>query len=307
VLERLRPDRVFAFNHHYDVAIVAAAGARAHEHETYYVHHADFLPALGVFMPHAAHLDLTPRAHAFCGAGLGLSSAYVPLVARDRGARPAVARTPGPIVVATCGGDTKYDLTYERPYDRVVAALLAATDARFVHIGPLEPGQLARIDGALRDAGVEPGRWRHVPFVPSVWDAMGEMGVDLYLNSFPQRGARVAVEVMGSGTPAVWHVREPASRPTDLHLAYPEAATWTEPSELIAIVRGIGDGWIARQRDAARAHYERFHRPSVLEACVASGFAGAPLPTPPYARTLAFEFGELERSWHRLTASSART
>lgn len=300
VLARLRPERVFLFNHHQDVSIVAAAGSGVVPAKTYYLHHCDFLPALGVFMPGAVHLDVTPRAHTFCGSVLGIPSTYTPLVAADHGRRSPAGRTSGAPVLATCGSDVKYDLSYRLPYHDVVAALLSATDASLYHIGPLRDHQLDAIRSALHDAGVDPSRWRHIPFVASVWDAMDELGVDLYVNSFPQRGARVAVEVMGSGTPAVWHLSGSLYESVDMHLAYPQASGWSNVAELIAIVKNLDAAWIESQGDAARAHYERVHHPSMLAEFVARGF-----PRPPAAprneRLFAFEFEQLEQSWHRLT------
>jgi hypothetical protein len=301
LLMRLVPERVFIFNHHQDVSIIAAAGSGVIPAETYYVHHGDFLPALGVFSSNAAHLDVTPRAHTFCRSVLGVPSAYVPLVAPDRGRRPRSGTARGAPVLATCGSPGKYDLSYRVPYHEVVAALLAETEATFYHIGPLFDEQLAAIREAMSDAGVDATRWRHIAFVPSVWQAMEDLGVDLYVNSFPQRGGRVAVEVMGSGTPAVWHLTGCLNRSVDLHLAYPEAAAWSEPAELIEIVQNIDADWMEFQGDAARSRYEKAHHPSLLADIVNRGFRGAPLPASPHERSFAFEFQQLEASWHRLT------
>jgi hypothetical protein len=99
----------------------------------------------------------------------------------------------------------------------------------------------------------------------------------------------------------VWHVTESRNRSVDLHLAYPEALAWSDVSELVAIVRDLDYGWIQRQRDASRAHYERVHHPSILAAIVADGFRSAPPAAPDQERLFAFEFEHLERSWHRLT------
>jgi len=84
-------------------------------------------------------------------------------------------------------------------------------------------------------------------------------GVDLYVNSFPERGARATVEVMGSGTPAVWHVESNASFFHDTHMRYPEAPTWQTPEELVALVRHIDGRWLRAQARSARHHWEATH------------------------------------------------
>ena len=303
-LRALRPDRLFVLNHQDDVTVIAAAGARIVP-ETYYVHAGDFLPALGVFMPGAVHLDLTPRAHTFCRSVLGIPSIFTPLVAEDRKRRPS-APVHSPPILATCGSPAKYDLTYRLPYHHVLAGLLANTSATFYHIGPLYDEQLAVIRTTLVDAGVAEDRWRHIPFVPSVWEALQELGVDLYVNSFPQRGARVAVEVMGSGTPAVWHVGEPLHQSVELHLAYPGARAWTELHDLIAIVNDLDDEWVEHQGNAARSRYETAHHPAILAGIVARDLGRQAMPIAPHERLFSFEFQHLERSWHRLTALMAQ-
>lgn len=306
LLEQLRPDRLFLLNHHHDCSIIAAAQPAA-ARQIIYVHHGDFSPALGVFHPTAVHLDVTPRLYSFCRSVLGLRNKFAPLAAPDLGARSIVDR--GKItqpVLATCGSSIKYDLSYRLPYHKVVAELLAETGAKLYHIGELRPDQLAEIRAELRARAVGEDRWVHIPAVRSVWRSLAELNVDLYINSFPQRGARVAVEVMGSGTPAVWHLGGTRNADVDLNLAYPEALSWRDAGELIEIVSNLDGDWIRRQARAARAHYERSHAPRVLEQLVASDFDAVVGCSPSPHRCFAYEFDHLEESWHRLAARAER-
>ena len=48
---------------------------------------------------------------------------------------------------------------------------------------------LRRFHAALRDADIPADRIMLVPRVPSLWKAMLEFGVDLFVNSFPDRGS----------------------------------------------------------------------------------------------------------------------
>ena len=306
LLKRLQPDRVFIFNHHDDVATIAAASVCA-ARKLFYVHCCDFQPAVGVFLPQAIHVDITPRAWTFCRSVLGRRSEFVPLVAPDLGVRddPPNDDLAAPCL-ATCGSPLKYDLGYRLPYHRVVAQLLASTNSKLYHIGYLHAEQLTRITNALQEAGVAEGRWINVPSVASVWRTLGELRVDLYINSFPQRGARVAVEVMGSGTPAGWHLTDPLHRHADLHLAYPDARSWSTPDELVEIVRGLTPEWIQAQRTAARSQYEQVHHPRHLEAALARDLENSPCPPLTEKRLFAYEFGHLQRSWHRLAELTAR-
>lgn len=300
LLEQLRADRLFLFNHHHDCSIIASARPAA-ARKMFYVHHCDFSPALGVFHSDAVHLDVTPRLYSFCRETLGIENKFLPLVAQDLGPRGFVGRSEiSEPVLATCGSSIKYDLNYQTPYHKVVAELLARTSAKLYHIGELRPDQLAQIRTQLRLLGISETRWIYLPFVPSVWRALQELNVDLYISSFPHGGARVAIEVMGSGTPAVWHLSAPRNGPADLNLAYQGALSWQNAGQLIGIVTNLTSDWIRTQGSAARAHYECLHAPSVLERINWCEFEDAGDCTPLVHRSFAYEFEHLEQSWHRL-------
>jgi hypothetical protein len=119
----------------------------------------------------------------------------------------------------------------------------------------------------------------HIPFVPSVWQAMSDLEIDLYIGSFPVPGARTSIEVMGSGTPAVWHVRSEASRFQDTHMKYSEAESWKTTAELLDLIHRIDASWLKRQSKAARRHYEQKHHPGILASILSSSMLeGVPAP-----------------------------
>jgi hypothetical protein len=207
-------------------------------------------------------------------------------------------------VLATCGYEIKYDLSYRYPYHKVVAEVLARTGAKLYHIGPLSQVQLERVQHELKNAGIAKDQWIHITYVSSVWKAMEELRVDLYINSFPLRGARVAVEIMGSGTPAVWHLSDKLHQSADLHLSYPEASAWSTPDELVEIVLNLTPDWLEKQRNAARTHYKRVHHPIILENMIKEDFLVTKGADMRDKRLFAFEFQHLEDSWHRLFEST---
>jgi hypothetical protein len=271
VLERLewlfdqlasrRPERLFLFHHAHDAAAVAAAQPGLAT-TTYFVHHIDRKPCLGVFAPGVRHVDLTPFSHHYCRRCLGIEDGvYLPLGCADLGVRCPPEEDPlrRPLTTASSGAERKFDPAYRYPYATVVAVLLAATGGHHVHIGFLSGEAQKRLRAALDERGVPAERFRHVPHVPSLWRALEEYGVDLYVNSFPDRGARASVEVMGSGTPAVWHVESNASFFHDTHMRYPEALLWRTPEELVALVRRIDGAWLRAQARSARRHWEATH------------------------------------------------
>ena len=294
VIDRVHPDRIILFNHHEDGMAIAACQPGS-AREIVFVHHSDRVPSVGAFMTSAVHLDVTPFCFCCCRQQAGLANRFVPLVATDQGARErangslhgamrafaqksraAVAtllkpmkgpRFPG-LRTAAAGSPHKFREDYEPNYFDAVAAILNLTQGWHVHIGHLPDEDLARVRGALTACNVNPARFVHVPHVPSVWRAMADYDVDVYIGSYSTRGARTSVEVMGSGTPAVWHVTRPATLFHDTHMKYEGAATWRTLEELLAVLSRLDQDWLTQQSRLARSHYERSHHPRLLAACL---------------------------------------
>lgn len=264
---RLKPARVFLFNHFYDSVAISACAALVHS-RLVFVHHADRNPCLGAFLKSALHVDVSPFCYVCCREKAGSTrNVFVPLVVEEEGYRAfgdGRSRA-GPLTTASAGSELKFSLDYSPNYIDAVVELLRSGNGRHIHIGGLREDYLTYFRVALRDAGISDDRIRFVSGVPSVWEAMLEFGVDLFINSFPARGARTSIEVMGSGTPIVWHVGSAETRFHDTHMKYAEAETWQTLGELSGIVRRIDDGWLQFQSRSARRHYERYHAPGLIE------------------------------------------
>ena len=279
-----RPQRVFLFTHANDSAAIAAC-VPAEDVRYHFIHHADHSPALGAFRPDYLHIDLTPFCFACCLPTHRSRNQFLPVTAEDRGRRPAAnfSKRQSPFLTAACGSSTKFELERSTLYGETVATILKATGGRHLHIGDLSPMQLRGIRRVLAGHGTAIERFDHLPFVPSLWRALAERQVDLYIGSLPQRGARASVEAMGSGTPAIWHVASEETRFHDTHMKYPEAATWRTQEELAALLARIDGPWLTRQSAAARAHYEARHDPRSLARQLAASDLDAPGPALPDA------------------------
>jgi hypothetical protein len=266
LLARHRPERVFIFTHPQDSAAIAACqplrGA-----EFFFIHHVDRLPSLGAFAPGMIHIDVTPFCFSCCRhAGGHDNNRYLPIVAADLGARRLAGpeAKPRPLLSAACGSAIKFRLDRSDLYGRALATILAAGGGEHLHIGELPPEQLAGLRAALKDRGIDPARLHHIAYTPSLWRCLDEEGVDLYIGSLPDRGARAYVEAMGSATPAIWHVSHEQRRFHDTHMKYPEAAVWQDFEELTRLIRSIDAQWLQHQSQAARRQFERWYHPDLL-------------------------------------------
>lgn len=270
VIERNRPDRIFLFNHPHDGVAIAACQAE-NAREIVFVHHADRVPSVGAFLASAVHVDVTPFCFQCCRYQGGISgNRFIPLIASDEGVRVRAAARAGFVGLRTAAAGSPHKVLrdYAPNYLDVVATILRQTEGSHVHIGHLPDDGLTHFRDVLRRCDLDPARLLHIPHVPSVWRAMSDYDVDLYIGTFPIRGARTSVEVMGSGTPAAWHVTRPGTLFHDTHMKYDGAETWQTLSELCGILRQIDGPWMSRQSHLARLHYERNHHPQRMAECL---------------------------------------
>jgi hypothetical protein len=286
LLDRHRPDRIFLFNHHHDVVAIAACQPEVRR-EVVFVHHADRLPSVGAFLQSAIHVDVTPFCFNCCRHGARISdNRFIPLVANDEGVRTKFSDRHDfqkgfhGLRTAAAGSQRKFLGDSSPSYPDAIAAVLKLTKGWHVHIGDLDRDKLTHFRSVLSQLGVGPDRFVHVPWVPSVWQAMSQYEVDVYIGSFPVRGARTSVEVMGSGTPALWHVADSATWFHDTHMKYQGAEVWRTVDDLCRIIRGVDEAWMTRQAHLARSHYERNHAPALLAAYLPEkDIPGHPAPT----------------------------
>lgn len=282
IIDLHRPDRIFLFNHQHDAVAIAACQAKVGR-EIVFVHHSDRLPSVGAFLKSAIHVDVTPFCFNGCRHGARISdNRFIPLIANDEGARSKASERHGfhGLRTAAAGSQHKFLGDSSPSYPDAIAAVLKLTEGWHVHIGHLDGDKLTHFRNVLSQCGVNPERFVHVAWVPSVWQAMSQYEVDVYIGSFPVRGARASVEVMGSGTPALWHVADSATWFHDTHMKYQGAEVWRSVDDLCRIVRGIDEAWMTRQAHLARSHYQRNHSPALMAAYLPEkGIPGHPAPT----------------------------
>lgn len=276
----IRPRKVILMNHHHDPVAIAAAQPRLADQFIFY-HHADHQLCLGVTLAHTLHVDPHPMGFHNCRDRLGLrNNVYWPMAVEDLGptSRPSGGSSETGLRTASSGSPNKFEADYTYRYAQIVPRIIAATGGEHVHIGNLSQSTLDEIRGALSDNGIDPQRFVHIPWVPSVWSALVQQRIDVYITSFPLGGGRAAIEAMGAGVPIIGHLSYVSPFFGGQDMLYPEAFLWQSPDDLIVHLRSIDRDQVGREAQTARAYYEEHYRPDALAAAIDAGENARPAP-----------------------------
>lgn len=280
-LLELAPDTVWLFNHHPDSVAIAAVQPDAGYRLRYY-HHGDHHLCLGVYLDYADHIDLHPMGFHNCRDNLGIQgNRYLPLTVKDQGERPAeTERTPGAgLITCTAASPNKIDPPYFIHYAEVIPEMLRASGGTHIHIGPLSMLTLLRIKRGMRKLGLPESGFVHIPYVRSVWQALHEHRVDLYVASFPYGGARTLIEAMGAGVAVALHLHCHSRLLSTFDMAFEGALLWRNPQELYSHVQQTDVETLKQLGQAARRKYLECYQEEVLASALADWTQ--PLLAPP--------------------------
>jgi hypothetical protein len=276
----LMPKTVWLFNHEQDSVAIAAVQPGA-DYQLCYYHHGDHHLCLGVFLTYADHIDPHPMGFHNCRENLGIQdNRYLPLVIKDQG-KLTIEKTSSlgtGLITCTATNPNKVEAPYFIRYADVVPKLLHTTQGKHVHIGPLSPLTRLRIRHGMHDLGTPMDRFIYVPYVPSVWRALHEYQVDLYVASFPIGGARTLIEAMGAGIAVALHLHTHSRLLSTFDMAFEGVYLWREPEQLYKILREANAETLKPIGENARRKYEEFYREEVL--ALALNDWEQPLPPP---------------------------
>ena len=262
-LTEIRPTRLFLFHLPGDPIPVAAAAAGL-AGKLYLAHHADARPCLGLHLDGMLALELHPFGAASSRV-LGIPHEMLPLTAPDPGPRPAGFLRRGTLTTAACGRKSKFRLDSQPSYPQAVLTILQSTQGRHAHFGPLLDEVLGEIHRLLRAHSIPADHFIHVPWVPSLGQALWDHGCDVYLSSFPVDGARANAEVAASGTPFLKRVSPARAGEAPDPFQPAGALYWSTLEELAARLAECRDmEFLAEKSRVIRAHYERLHHPRVF-------------------------------------------
>lgn len=262
----LSPDTVWLFNHCQDSVAVAAVQPDAGYMLRFY-HHADYQLCLGVHLAYADHIDPHPMGFHNCRDKLGVQgNRYLPLVVRDKGtcirkeSRPANHG----LITCTAAPPNKVEAPYFIRYADVIPELLRTTGGKHIHIGPLSVLTRLSIRRRIRKLGLPGTNFVYIPYVPSVWHALHNYGVDLYVASFPVGGGRTLIEAMGAGVAVALHLHTHSRLLSSFDMGFEGALLWRNPQELFRHLQLVDIESLHILGQTARRIYEENYQEEIL-------------------------------------------
>ena len=263
---KLKPTDVWLFNHHQDSVAVAAVQPNA-GYKLHFYHHGDHHLCLGVHLDYAEHVDIHPMGYHCCQSELNIkNNRYLPMAVKDLGCRPEALQflSGERLVTCTAASFNKVEVPYFIEYMQVIPDLLLASGGKHIHIGRLSLIARLKIHYKIRKLGLPATSFVYIPFVPSVWKALHDYKVDLYVTSFPYGGARTLIEAMGAGIPVAVHSHCTSRLLGTFDMAYEGACVWRNPQELYNFVKKLDAEQLESHSKLARKRYLDFHSEHIL-------------------------------------------
>ena len=284
-LIEISPEHIYLFNSHQDSVAIAAIQPKMALHASFY-HHADHHLCLGLFLPGVEHIDIHPMGYHHCRDALGIQNTYLPLTTDDKGMRSSEHsfKPNGLLTTCTAGRANKIESPYFISYLTFLPQLLKATGGKHIHIGRLTPWALFRLRRRLKKQGISSDRLIYIPWVPSVWKALHDFKVDLYITSFPYGGGLTLIEAMGAGVPVAIHRHIYSRVLSGVDLDYPSAFSWQDPDEVIQYCSTVSTDELQKHAKNGRQQYEKCYHRDIFNAVLKKSIE-SPIPAPlfPYA------------------------
>ncbi|WP_243938864.1 hypothetical protein [Methylobacterium sp. J-059] len=261
-ITRLEPSRIILLNHHQDSVIIAAARPFTEKTKVLFYHHADHNLCLGVHLTGAIHVDIHNVGFCNCRDREQVAdNFYVPMTINDLGSDfvRRVFLDKRRLTTCSSANPHKFSNFYFYPYHELIIDRLEARNGFHIHIGVMPESALQHMHHKMLERSIDPSRLVYIPWTPSLWKALIDNSVDLFIGSFPIGGARTAIEVMGAGVPMLMHENYLTRFHSSRDIAYPDHFLWQYPHEFTEVISNITFDDLQAHGMRSRDYYLKYH------------------------------------------------
>lgn len=285
-ISRLQPKVIIVSPGTLDVALFAALAALDFEGDLILNLNLDHNMSPGLFIERVDHI-LVKRPYLYCLLKHDYKREnliYIPFARSPSIPEELVASRPerdlaAPLTTFSCTS-TRYKIENDYAYRfvDVISEMLSRLDVRHIHLGDISESAKQEIVDRMAKAGVDQDRFQHIPFAPRLGDVFVEERVDVLIQTFPVGGGLVAIEAMEAGLVVVNHrcYNTKVFNPSDF--CYPGAPVWSDTSELVEVLKGLGEAELERHHQLSRDYYRDCSMPGAIETMLATrDYTGSPV------------------------------
>ena len=256
---------VYHVAHQHDVVANAALSSSMRA-PVFFIHHSDHRVSLGTTIETFVHVDLALHMSNICEKYLNGNLEFWPQGVQDKGAKKFSYPLPE-ISSASSGASRKFAWEGSVSYPAVIRALLSTTISNHYHIGALSKVELGMIERELSDHSISADRFRYVGEVPSLWQCLLDLPINLFIGSAPFHGLRTSIEVQGAGIPFI-AFRQPSDGILSEESFYNKmVAYWDSLDQLSDRVAFITERHEMASK-SARSHYEESFSPALMKQAI---------------------------------------
>ncbi|EJF90776.1 glycosyltransferase family 2 protein [Bartonella tamiae] len=134
----------------------------------------------------------------------------------------------------------------------VIIAIIGKTNGHHYHYGQLDRETIAFFQNKFDKAGIPFDHFIHIDWTDNLGLSMLNMGVDLFVSTFPICSARTVVEMMSAGIPIINHkVINPTIYPP-ADFCDPEQYLWSDMDDLKTIISSLNKVSLEKKSRSAR-------------------------------------------------------
>ncbi len=256
---------VYVLTHHHDVVATAAVSC-AMSIPVYFIHHSDHKVSLGPTIKNFIHVDIAPHVHEICSKFLKPKIEYWPQGVDDLGLK--IFTYPlNEVCSASSGSWHKFSWEGEYAYPKIIRILLSRPGSSHFHIGILSDSLLKKIKEELKTNAIPLERFHYIGHVQSLWQALLDLPVNVFVGSCPMHGLRTAIEVQGSGVPIIPFLQSEDTLLYDKSFYNNQTVFWSSPEKLDSITQEVLNKHHFMAA-ASRRHYEETFHPNLMKEAI---------------------------------------